>query len=214
MSYISKLIKRVLASRGFELCRLSNEERQQLPTDLEMNYKEAQCFRALSNMGQISLEEARLLGELVQESDSSRPIIEIGTLFGFSATVIALFKEPGQELLTVDNFSWNPLGLSQETHQVITVKRLTEACANHRTSLVISDKEAFYQSYKGPVPSLFFCDANHSYEATYRDIEWAKSVGASIICGDDYDLGDPSPVQRAVAEHGGASKVVGGLFVL
>jgi hypothetical protein len=80
--------------------------------------------------------------------------------------------------------------------------------------MIYSDKNAFYRSYDGPTPSLFFCDANHSYEETYLDIEWAKSAGASIICGDDYDLGESRPVQRAVEDHGGARKVVGGLFLV
>jgi predicted O-methyltransferase YrrM len=49
---------------------------------------------------------------LVQQSDPIRPIIEIGTLFGWSTLLICLFKDPGQKRITVDNHSWNPLGIT------------------------------------------------------------------------------------------------------
>lgn len=209
-----RLLKGIIAKSGYELCRLSSAEAEELPKNISLNYKEAQCYRALSKKGQISLREARFLGELVRACDPSRPIIEIGTLFGHSTSVIALFKDQKQELISVDSFVWNPLGISSETHRTITYSCLKEARDEHNTQLIYADKEEFYQKYNGPAPSLFFCDANHSREATFRDIEWARSMSASIICGDDYDLGNPSPVAQAVDEHGGAAKIVGGMFML
>ena len=47
-----------------------------------------------------------------------------------------------------------------------------------------------------------------------RDIMWAQSVGASIICGDDYDLASEPGVKRAVDELGGPRQLADGLFVL
>ncbi|MGH7463320.1 MAG: hypothetical protein ACREMA_20115, partial [Longimicrobiales bacterium] len=45
--------------------------------------------RVLSRPSEISLAEARFLGELIQRAPAGRPIIEIGTLFGASTRVLA-----------------------------------------------------------------------------------------------------------------------------
>lgn len=199
---------------GYELCKLSESEFKELPTDVTFNYKEAQCYRALDWMGQLSIGEARFLGELVAGSDPTRPIIEIGTLFGFSTIVLSLFKKQEQRLITVDNFSWNPLGISPEMHFRATSNRLSHLVASHNVTMRRMDKEQFFSTYDGPPPGLFFCDADHSYQATSRDIAWAKSVGASIICGDDYDPIKHPGVTKAVDEHGGPRRLVEGLFLL
>jgi methyltransferase family protein len=191
-----------LRGLGYELCRLET-------------CKEAQTYKALSGLGQLSVDESRMLGNLVTQSDPSRPIIEIGTLFGFSTLVIALFKERSQQLITVDNYSWNPLGLSPEAHYETTRTRLAELIEHHNVHAIRQDKSEFYRSWHGqPPPALFFCDADHAYEATRDDLRWARSVGATIICGDDYDLPHEDGVRRAVDELGGPRKLVGGLFLL
>jgi len=211
---MKKLIKSFFQSFGYEICQLYPSERAEVPQHAEFSFREAQAYRALGNMGQLSIEEARLLSELVRQSDPSRPIIEIGTLFGFSTTVMVLAKRPEQRLITVDNFSWNPLGISTKAHFSITSNRLTEAVAHHHVEITRSCKDEFYKSYRGPAPALFFCDADHSYEATKADIQWARSVGASIICGDDYDHPRDKGTAQAVDELGGPRQLAGGLFVM
>jgi len=211
---VKQLIKNALLHRGYEVCRLYNQEKRDIPNYKNFSYKEAQCYRAIGNLGQLSIEECRLLGELVRKSDSQRPIIEIGTLFGFSTIIITIFKQQSQELITVDNYSWNPLGISPEAHYRITRNRLSEAIDRHNVRVARMDKDEFYRTYQGPPPALFFCDADHSYEATKADILWARSVGASIICGDDYNLPFESGVKRAVDEMGGPIELTDGLFVL
>lgn len=211
---MKSLVRRLLKMAGWELCRLYPAELEQVPLHAQFTYRESQAYRALGNMGQLSLEEARLLQELVRASDPDRPIVEIGTLFGFSTTVITLAKQVHQRLITVDNYSWNSLGLSPEAHFAITTNRLSEATAQHNVQILRADKDRFYAEYSGPPPALFFCDADHSYEATKADILWARSVGATVICGDDYD----HPLQRgtaqAVDELGGPRQLAGGLFVM
>jgi len=177
-------------------------------------YKEAQCFRALTSSGQISIAEARFLSELVRSSDPTRPIIEIGTLFGHSTIVMTLAKTLTQQLITVDNFSWNPLGLSPEAHFALVQDRLAELTSTQNVTVLRAEKDDFYRSYDGPPPALFFCDADHSYEATRADILWARSVGASIICGDDYLHAMQKGVRQIVDELGGPKQLVDGLFVL
>lgn len=211
---MKKLIKSVLRSYGYELCTLYDQEKKEVPGWQDMTYREAQCFRALGNMGQLSLAESRFLGDLARGSDASRPIIEIGTLFGFSTTVLTLAKHPSQELITVDNYSWNPLGISAAAHFATTSNRLKEATANYAVKIVNMSKDEFYKNYAGPPPALFFCDADHSYEATKADILWARSVGATIICGDDYDHPFQLGTKQAVDELGGPRQLVGGLFVM
>jgi len=127
---------------------------------------------------------------------------------------MTLFKSPEQHLLTVDNYSWNPLGIRSEAHFQITRNRLAEAVERQNVQLIRMDKDEFYRSYNGLAPALFFCDADHSYEATKADIEWARSVGATVICGDDYNHPYQDGVTRAIDELGGPRRLTGGLFVL
>jgi predicted O-methyltransferase YrrM len=211
---LKSMIKTHLKRKGYELCKLYDNERDDLPRDSDFTFREAQWYRALANLGQLSLVEARALGRLVASSDPSRPIIEIGTLFGFSTLVMTMFKDPSQHLITVDNYSWNPLGLSPEAHYQLTRNRLKESTAEHRVEQRRQGKDEFYRAYDGPPPAVFFCDADHSYEATKADIAWAKSVGATIICGDDYDHPTQRGTAQAVDEFGGPRQLAGGLFVL
>jgi hypothetical protein len=75
------------------------------------------------------------------------------------------------------------------------------------------DKEEFYRTYEGGTPGLVFLDANHGYESTKRDIDWARDSGAGLICGHDYSPSFPGVV-RAVKECGGVRRVVGTIFEL
>lgn len=84
---------------------------------------------------------------------------------------------------------------------------------NSGLTIIKQDKNDFYRSYRGQSPALVFLDAIHTYDETKKDIQWAKSVGASIICGHDYGpewLG----VVKAVDEAGGATKIQGTLWRL
>ena len=211
---LKSIAKSFLKNRGYEICKLQDSERAELPPRADFNYREAQWYRALGNMGQISIVEARALGDIVRNSDPTRPIIEIGTLFGFSTLVMTMFKNPSQRLITVDNYSWNPLGLRPEAHFQLTRNRLQEAIAEHGVEQLRMGKDEFYKTYSGPAPAVFFCDADHSYAATKADIEWAKSVGATVICGDDYEHPTQRGTTEAVDELGGPKQLYGGLFVL
>ncbi len=214
MGVFKESIKSALRRYDYELCRLYEDEKRDVPQYRSFTYREVQCYRAMSWMGQLSVEEARFLGALVRESDAARPIIEIGTLFGFSTMAIILFKAKEQPLITVDNYSWNPLGLSSDAHFKITRDRLAEGIAHYNVTVVRQSKDEFYRTYNGAPPSVFFCDADHTYEATKADLLWARSIGASVICGDDYVPGKHPGVMRAVDEMGGPRQLVDGFFLL
>jgi Methyltransferase domain len=162
--------------------------------------------------GQISIQESKFLGEIVRSIKLNGDIIEVGTLFGRSTRVIIDNKKTEQKLITVDRFSWNPIGLSNEQHKQITHKILEDAINNANVDLKHMDKSEFYRSYKSS-PALVFLDADHSYEGTKADIDWALSLNADIICGHDYTQSMPG-VMKAVDESGGIDRLVDSLWIL
>jgi hypothetical protein len=166
--------------------------------------------------GKITLQESRFLGELVVKANNYKgPIIEIGTLFGHSTQVICLFKEANKEFLTIDKFRWNPIGFNSEMQYDLTMKILSEAIKNHNLSLINMDKDDFYKQYKGDAPALVFFDADHSYEATLKDLLWAREVQAKIICGHDYAPHIPGVVKAVNEVAGGEPQEVrGSLFLM
>ena len=125
---------------------------------------------------QITLEEARFLGSLVTSLETKGPIVEIGTLFGASTRVLCLFKSPDRPLLTVDNYSWNPLDMTPDEHHATTAAILGEAVEKQNVRQPRMDKKTFYESYNDVPPALVFLDADHTYEALRADIEWARDV--------------------------------------
>jgi hypothetical protein len=171
-------------------------------------------MRAPLEAGQITFEESRALYETTSSIAGPGPIIEVGTLFGSSTRVMALAKDQGRPLISVDVYKWNPLGLSPDSHFELTGFLLEELVRSHGLRLVRQDKDQFYRDYGGEPPALVFLDADHSYEATLADIQWAKSVGARVICGHDYNQEAFPGVCRAVDEEGGARLLVGTFWVL
>jgi hypothetical protein len=159
-------------------------------------------------------EELDLLQEAIQKANSlPGPIVEIGTLFGFTTTRMAIWKKPEKKILTVDNYCYNPWNLRSETHRDLTRHFLAYLIETGQVQLVEMDKNIFYRSYRGESPALVFLDAMHSYEETRADIEWAKRVGARIITGHDYSEGFPG-VGKAVEEAGGVCAHAGSVWVL
>jgi hypothetical protein len=211
-------VYRWLKHRNIEIARLSPDDREECERigldPSRFNYKEIQAVRGLAAGGHISPAESRFLGELAATAEARRPIVEVGTLFGASTLVLASWKPPSQRLLTVDNYSWNPLGISPAAHRLATRARLSYAIRHQAVEIVDCDATSFYASYEGPAPALFFCDADHSYEAVLNDLRWARSVGASLIAGHDYDRTLHPGVVRAVDEMGGAREIVGSVYLL
>ena len=164
-------------------------------------------------VGQISIGEARALGKLVAEITEPGPIVEVGTLFGWSTRVMVLFKQPDRELITVDNYGWNPLSLPARVHERSTSEALAEAVRQYNVRIVNQDKADFFRTYAAPAPALVFLDAVHSYEETRKDIEWAKAAGAKVVCLHDYSPQHPG-VMQAVDEAGGPGKLFETLAVL
>jgi hypothetical protein len=158
--------------------------------------------------------EWQLLEKLVKESaQHSGPIVEIGVLAGRTTQRLALHKAAHQKILAVDNFCWNPWGLSPDEQWTLVTHALNYLVSTNHVEVRRIDKNEFFQDYNGPAPSLVFLDAMHDYEETKKDILWAKRVGAKIISGHDYGPDFPGVVQ-IVDEMGGPYELSGSVWRL
>lgn len=208
-------LSKIIYLSGVQIISLSSQQKELILENPSLRYKHFATRDALMiQTGQIKLKEARFLGNLVSNLKSDGPIIEIGTLFGWSTRVICLFKEPNREFITVDNFSWNQFNLPADMHFKITEQILAEAQSQYNVTLLRMDNVDFYNTYSGAPPALIFIDADHEYEKVKIDIEHAKKLNSFIICGHDYSHERFPGVVKAVNEFGGPSKVEGSLWVL
>ncbi|MFB0565204.1 MAG: class I SAM-dependent methyltransferase [Candidatus Aminicenantaceae bacterium] len=166
--------------------------------------------------GKISISEGSFLMKLVRETQAfPGPIIEVGTLFGYSTITLIYAKDPRKKLITVDDYSWNPCGLGSSIHFDLTKEILKEAVEKYSVHSLKMNKQEFYKTYDETSPSLVFLDADHSYESTLEDLKWAKRVGAKVICGHDYKEQTPGVIQAVNEVCGGApSRVHESIFVL
>lgn len=200
---------------GIQIVALSNQQKELLKRNPNLRYRHLVIQDAIvMQRGQITLSEAKFLGKLVANLQSEGPIMEIGTLFGWSTRIICLFMDNDRQLISVDNFSWNPFNLPSDMHFEITNTVLADAISAGHLHLLRMSNLDFYNSYSGPTPAMIFIDADHEYEAVEQDIQGAMKLGAKVICGHDYDEKKCLGVVKAVNEHGGAKKVVGTLWVL
>jgi hypothetical protein len=144
--------------------------------------------RGVTVWGGVSEEDQRGLREAVARAAAfDGPIVEIGTLFGWTTQLLASLKSPEKELIAVENFSWNPFCIPPDDHRVIT-RRTLHYCLEHcRTRIFDGSARAFYESYQGPPPSMVFIDGDHSYEGVQADIHWAREQCVPVIAGHDYN---------------------------
>jgi len=162
----------------------------------------------------LSAPEMALLAELVQESrPHGGPIVEIGTLMGVTTTTIALFKAPEQRVITVDNYCWNPWGMTPEAHEALAAQMLRYLVETGHVQRLNMDKSKFFKTYGGPAPALAFLDAIHDYEETKKDILWAREAGCAVIAGHDYCDEFPGVIE-VVHEFGGPRRLGGSVWVL
>jgi len=146
---------------------------------------------------------------LVREAaEHGGPIIEIGTLFGFTTQLMAACKRPGQKLITIDNFSWNPFALSTADHREFTRRSLHYCLKHSDVTLFEGTSELFFKDYDGMPPALIFIDAAHDYESVKHDIELASGSAPNVLSGHDYTEISPGVV-KAVNETLGKVSVRG-----
>lgn len=125
--------------------------------------------------------------------------VEFGTLFGLTAKAVAAAK-PELKIIAVDDFSWNPFGLSPALHEAFTRRILVNEIASGRVTIYKGTSESFRASCL-QIPDAVFFDAQHQYEPVKKEIVWAKNAGVKIITGHDYGNFSPAfGVTRAVDE--------------
>ena len=150
--------------------------------------------------GSVVPEELPFLKELVDIAGRyPGPIVEIGTLYGFTTQHIAEYMQPEKALITVDNFSWNPIGLTSEAHRDFCFRSLYYLTRCCNTTIFDGTGTDFYSTYDGDRPAMVFIDARHTYEGAKEDIDWAVCQNVPVICGHDYSENFPG-VKKAVNE--------------
>lgn len=127
---------------------------------------------------------------LIDWLPDSGVFVEFGTLFGLTAKEVCAAR-PKLKVVAVDNFSWNPFGLTPQLHEEFTRRILANEIAGRRIEIVKADSESFRRGC-ATAPDAVFFDALHQYEPVRDEIAWAKRIGVKCICGHDY--GNPSPV--------------------
>lgn len=162
----------------------------------------------ISVWGSLSPSGREELTRLVKQAgEFPGPIIEIGTLFGFTTQLLADLKRPDQDLITVDNYSWNPFSLPPEHHRAFTHSALYYCMQNTPLTVFDGTSSEFFESYDGPAPALVFLDGSHEYEFVVEEIRHAKRLDSAIICGDDYSEAFPG-LRQAVREEFGENVTV------
>ena len=161
--------------------------------------------RDVSVWGGVSEDDHRGLREAVARAASFEgPIVEIGTLFGWTTQLLASLKSPEKELIAVENFCWNPFCVPPDDHRVIT-RRTLHYCLEHcRTRIFDGSSREFYDTYAGRAPSMAFIDGDHSDQGVQADIRWAREQGVAVIAGHDYNARLHQPIVRAVEENFGS----------
>ena len=184
--------------------RASLELRSKL-IQLVLNYHRFNNYEGNGFYGSLSTEEEKALTILVDNlKEDNGPLIEFGTLFGTTTLLMAEHKEDAKLLFTIDNFSWNPFLMTELSHKFFTERCLSYVIQNCNVRLLDTDIEDFQNSFEEIEPGLVFLDADHSYEAVKRDIQWALQKRTKIICGHDYSPEWPG-VMRAVNEEFGSN---------
>lgn len=129
-------------------------------------------------------------GAADQSSDPFH-VVEIGTLFG--STTRQLSNISNTRLTTVDNFTWNPLGLDPLTHEKFTRHLLRDT----RITIIKENSLDFLKREKDI--DFVFLDGDHSYDAVRNELLALKENGVKHISG--HDWGDERfGVTKAVRE--------------
>lgn len=160
-------------------------------------------------LGGLTKEEKDGLVDWIAAADA-RQVVEIGTLFGFTAREIV--RRTRAKVTAVDNFCWNPFGMPPDTHESFAREILADFLADGRVELLRTDSERFFASADdGRLKGAFvFLDGDHRYEAVRREIELVRKSGAAWIAGHDY--GNPLfGVTRAVGEAFGKPDATAGM---
>jgi predicted O-methyltransferase YrrM len=204
--------KRLLNGLGYRVIRASEYD-DSIKREVKRQQLQAVAYDATLD-GSLAPGEYEFLQKLVRRANAlPGPLLEIGTLFGRTTGKMALWKDPQKKIYTIDNYAWNPWRLTPQMHYQLTSLVLQYLVDAGHVVQVRADKDEWLSQYHAAPPALVFCDADHSYEATRRDIRLSLQAGAQMVCGHDYSPEHPGVIQ-AVHECGGTETLVGTLWLL
>ena len=156
-------------------------------------------------MGGLAPEEAEALARWVRGS-AADVFVEIGTLFGFTARSVS--RLAGVHVIAVDNFSWNPFGLTPEQHEAFA-RRVVDGSD---VEIVRADAAKFLETIAertAPARSFVFLDGSHAYGDVKGEIEACVRSGVRTIAGHDFGR-EPFGVTQAVRDVVGEPDEVAG----
>jgi hypothetical protein len=157
-------------------------------------------------------DEQRVMELTRKASAIPGPIIEVGTLFGFTTQLIATVKPAEKKLFAVEYFVWNPFGLPARDHRSFTKRVLRYVTEHCNTVIYDGTSNDFFSGYKGERPAMVFIDADHSYEAVKQEIAWARKLDIMIISGHDYNQTHPGVIRAVDEAFGKKIEVVGNVW--
>jgi len=139
-----------------------------------------------SFVGGLTDEDLNILLRYMRK-ENSKLVLEVGTLFGITANRIS---ELGVDVITADNFAWNPFGLTRRQHIKFTqrILRTDVRLVVLDISLSLDEQcKALEEELRLVKVDTVFIDADHTYDSVLRDIKMAHRLGASNIVVHDYD---------------------------
>lgn len=140
------------------------------------------------------------LAELADKICGGGLVIEIGALFGFSTQ--AILEGSKGNVVVIDNFSWNPIGLTSIRHEQLFRSNMNFFTRQKRLQIFKMTSDDYLKKvYQAEKISLVFIDADHSYEGVSKDIQVAEALNCIIVSGDDYSF---AGVKKAVDENYGS----------
>lgn len=89
-------------------------------------------------------EEAGIKAAIDKSVHLSGPIIEIGTLFGYTTALIACLKNDPREIISIDNYCWNPFCLPADDHRLFTRRTLRYLIERSNVTMIDTDARKFY----------------------------------------------------------------------
>ena len=134
-----------------------------------------------SFLGSLSLDNRITMGLLVNHF-RIKSVIEIGTLFGFTAN---FFNSMELEVTTVDNYTWEPFEMTPEEHKEFT-RNVLHIDVNQ---VVLNLEEDSRDQMRKKCPrnvDMVFIDADHKYDSVIKDLEYAYETATKLIVGHDY----------------------------
>ena len=133
-------------------------------------------------LGGLTDEETAALVRWTKES-GAETFIEIGTLFGLTARSVA--AETDANVIAVDNFCWNPFGLTPAQHEAFT-RRILSGSGVELVNVDAVDFLGGLSSRVDAARAFVFLDGSHAYADVKREIEICKAQDIKTIAGHDF----------------------------